>query len=86
MTLTGFYDWGQVKVNHDNSYSGASANNLLALQGAGLSVAWQSISNINLRATWARRIGSNPNPTTAGLDQDGTLHLNRYWLTASMSF
>ena len=86
LLLTVFYDWGQVRVDHDNSYDGASNPNLLTLQGGGLSVAWQTTSKVNLRATWARRMGSNPNATSAGLDQDGTLDLNRYWLTASMSF
>lgn len=86
LSLTGFYDWGQVKVNHDNNYDGAPTKNRLTLQGAGLSLGWQSTSKVNLRATWARRVGSNPNPTTAGLDQDGTLHMNRYWLSASVSF
>ena len=37
----------------------------------------------DFRATWARRIGDNPNPAATGNDQDGSLVSNRFWLTAS---
>ena len=57
-----------------------------SLKGAGLALAWQGNSGLNLRATWARRIGDNPNPTATGNDQDGSLVSNRFWLTASLPF
>jgi hypothetical protein len=38
------------------------------------------------KLTWARRDGSNPKPTQAGTDADGTRKLNRFWLTTSMPF
>lgn len=84
--LAGFYDWGQVHVNLENNYLGAVVRNQLTLKGAGLGLAWQSTSGLTLKATWARRIGENPYPTLAGKDQDGTLQVNRFWLTASASF
>jgi hypothetical protein len=34
----------------------------------------------------AHRIGSNPNPTSAGDDQDGSHITNRVWVQASMPF
>jgi hypothetical protein len=40
----------------------------------------------DFRATWARRIGDNPNPTATGNDQDGSLISNRFWLAASLPF
>jgi hypothetical protein len=49
-------------------------------------LAWVSTSGLSLKATWARRIGENPNPTLTGKDQDGTLQRNRFWLTASAAF
>ena len=86
LTLTGFYDWGQVHVNRDNHYAGAVVRNQLTLKGAGVGLTWLTHSGLSLKATWARRIGENPNPTAAGKDQDGTLQRDRFWLTASAAF
>jgi hypothetical protein len=33
----------------------------------------------------ANRLGQNPNPTSAGQDQDGSLIMNRFWLNASLA-
>jgi hemolysin activation/secretion protein len=82
--LTGFYDYGLVRVNHHNDTF--VDPNTIILKGAGLSLAWQPRVGLNLKATWAQRIGSNPNPTSTGMDQDGTLQENRFWLNASMAF
>ncbi len=60
--------------------------NTYSLQGAGLALAWQSSAGLNVKATLARRIGNNPNPTATGNDQDGSLTQNRFWLTASWTF
>ena len=84
--LSAFHDWGQVTVNHDNGFAGAPALNRYSLQGHGLALAWQAPAGLNLRITWARRQGANPNPTANGSDQDGSLELNRFWLTASLPF
>lgn len=86
LSLAAFYDWGQVTVNKDNSFTGAALKNELELQGAGLSLGWASPFAANFRLTWAHRIGSNPNPTSTGKDQDGTRDLNRFWFTSSLPF
>jgi hypothetical protein len=39
-----------------------------------------------LKATWAHRLGDNPNPTATGNDQDGSLLKNRFWLVATLAF
>jgi hypothetical protein len=52
----------------------------------GICVAWVASFGRNLKATLARRIGSNPEPTSTGDDQDGSLIKNRFWLQASMPF
>ncbi len=78
MTLSGFYDHGRVR-NDDGSPS-------YSLKGAGLAATWQASFGLNLKATWARRIGDNPNPAPNGDDQDGSLNKNRFWLSASQSF
>ncbi len=49
-------------------------------------MAWLAGFGLNLKATWARRIGDNPNPTLAGNDQDGSLTKNRFWLQAKLPF
>ena len=86
ITLTGFYDWGKVTVNHDNRFVGAAVLNDLSLRGAGIAMGWLAPAGVNLKATWARRIGDNPNPSATGQDQDGTLIQNRFWLQASLVF
>ncbi len=85
VTLTAFHDYGRVRVNKDNSLA-AAAPNLITLKGHGVSAAWQAPFGVQLKATWARREGSNPNPTSTGLDQDGSLIRNRVWVTASLAF
>lgn len=84
-TLAGFYDLGHVRVNKNNARL-QDPNNSITLKGVGLSVSWLADFGLNLKATWAHRIGSNPNPATSGDDQDGSLLKNRFWLQAAMPF
>ena len=86
ITLTGFFDYGRILVNHDNSYAGSPTPGGYSLKGAGLSATWQIESGPTLKAIWAHRIGSNPNPTSTGNDQDGSHLVDRVWLSASMLF
>jgi hemolysin activation/secretion protein len=83
---TGFFDWGTVRVNKNNDIAGAATPNTDQLKGAGVSIAWQASFGLGLKATFAHRIGSNPNPTATGADQDGSHIENRVWLQASMPF
>jgi hemolysin activation/secretion protein len=84
--LDGFYDWGHVTVNRNNSFSGAATINNYSLQGAGLALGWQGPFGFSAKATWAHRLGHNPSPTASGNDQDGSLVRNRVWLIAGLSF
>jgi hemolysin activation/secretion protein len=84
--LIGFYDWGSVRVNKDNAIAGAAALNRYALHGLGVSLGWTGNAGLSLKATLARRLGSNPNATSTGTDQDGTLDKQRLWLQASLPF
>ncbi len=90
MNLVGFYDHGRVTQNVNNSFAGAPALNSFALKGAGVALGWRYGSGLALQATYARRIGENPNPITTqvnqGADQDGTFNRDRIWLTASLAF
>ena len=81
-TASGFFDYGDVTVNRNNSYLGASSLNKYSLSGYGL---WlgssipskQGISTFRL--IWSHRLGNNPNAnSTTGADQDGTLIYNRF--------
>jgi len=81
--LTGFYDHGQISLA--KSPTGTGINDYV-LQGAGLTLLWQSGSYPTLKMTWAHRIGDNPNQTATGFDQDGSLTKNRFWLSASIPF
>jgi hypothetical protein len=51
---------------------------------------WRNSSGTSVQTTYARRVGSNPNAITTeanrGADQDGSLHIHRFWLTASQAF
>ena len=93
-TLTGFYDHGHVKAYKNNAYAdgsgslnAGSAPNHITLKGYGLSVAWNSLTGTEVRATLARRIGTSPIASAGtGADSDGTLKLNRVWLNATFSF
>jgi hypothetical protein len=76
----------KVRENVDDDFPGAATPNSYNLKGHGLSLAWLAHSRLNLTATWAHRNGSNPNPTTTGKDQDGSLDKNRWWFSASVAF
>jgi hemolysin activation/secretion protein len=84
--VVGFFDWGSVRVNKDNDFVGAGSPNTIDLKGAGLSVGWAARFGLGLKATVARRIGTNPNPTSTGDDQDGSHVENRIWVQATMPF
>lgn len=87
VVLAGFYDIGSVRTNVDNDYRGAPTLNRYSLKGGGISANWSLDKNMSVRASWARRTGRNPNANIeTGKDQDGSLVLNRVWLSASVSF
>ncbi len=58
----------------------------LHLRGGGLNLTWQGPSGVTAKATWSRRIGSNPKPTPQGTDADGTLRMNRFWVSVNIAF
>ena len=84
--VVGFFDWGSVRINKDNDFVGAASPNTVDLKGAGLSVGWAASFGLSLKATVARSIGTNPNPTSTDDDQDGSHVENRVWVQATMPF
>jgi hemolysin activation/secretion protein len=83
---TGFFDWGDVRVNERNDIAGSASPNTIELKGAGVSASWVARFGLSVRITVAHRIGSNPDPTSTGTDQDGSLIMNRIWAQVSMPF
>jgi hemolysin activation/secretion protein len=81
--LSAFADFGRITTLA--AVSGQQEASL-RLRGHGLSASWQGGSGLLLKATWARRDGRNPMPTAKGTDGDGTLRLNRLWLSANFAF
>jgi len=57
------------------------------ISGAGVSTSWSTPLGFSLQATYARRIGDNPNPDlNTGFDSDGTLEKNRWWIVLARTF
>lgn len=81
-----FYDWGQIHQMQDPNFPGSPALNSYTLKGFGASVGYTTPSGMQIKGTWARRIGSNPNPTQTGMDQDGTYDRNRFWVQLMVPF
>ena len=85
VTLTGFYDWGHVDELHNPNENNPSLKNSYDLKGFGLSAGYNFSNGVSVKATWATREGSNPNPKIpSGLDQDGSRDRNRFWLQLSI--
>ena len=97
-TVSAFMDDGYIKQYKHNAKVSDPAVPLTAdnspneyfLRGIGASVAWNGPYNTTLKATYAHRIGDNPNPsitdTGAVHDQDGVLRRNIFWLNGSIAF
>lgn len=81
--VTAFSDMGRVVSLPATSSDQQTA---LKLRGHGLSASWQGPMGLVSKLTWSRRSGQNPKPTLTGNDSDGTLKLNRMWLSATMPF
>ena len=87
LQVTGFYDQGAVTQSHNADYTGAPLANTGTLKGVGVGVNWSQAGKWNVRAALAHRLGDNPFATVAtGADGDGSLELNRLWLSAVVYF
>lgn len=87
--LVGFIDTGWVKL-HTNNWAGAvisaSGKNdyWLSAGGVGLNIGKDGL--YNLRATYARTIGSNDGRTTTGKNSDNRSDNDRFWLQSIVWF
>jgi hemolysin activation/secretion protein len=90
LRVFGFYDTGTISLHKEpwNSLQAGSsgARNSYSLHGTGIGVAFAKNDRFSLRATYARKVGNNPNPTASGTDGDGTNDGYRVWVQAGVSF
>lgn len=90
ISLAGFYDYGEIKLYQDNDFEENTEPNGYILKGYGLWLGTEyamSDSLFGLRLTWARRHGENPGRRAdSGLDQDGTLDKDRFWVDAYLRY
>jgi hemolysin activation/secretion protein len=87
LNLGAFYDYGRVKVNHDNNLSSPANPNSLGLQAYGFAVNWQFKPTVDLKTTLSRRICSNPLAVNYnGNDSDGTVKQTRLWVSVTVAF
>lgn len=82
LIVKALYDWGWVG-KRDPTTIGPSE---YELSGAGVNLAWGAPLGFSLQATYARRFGENPNPSPTGMDQDGSLEEDRFWVVLGRSF
>lgn len=78
--ITPFYDQGRVQKRIVDELSDYE------LKGVGVSTTWTGPEGWVAKATYARRIGHNPNAADNGKDQDGSLRKDRVWLSLNRSF
>lgn len=84
-TVAAFYDTGTINVQKDprpgNIQIGNVPVNHYSLSGAGLSARWQVFSNLSVKATWAKPIGTNKGAlNNSEQDED------RFWLQVGLVF
>lgn len=82
LTFSVFSDLGRLVSISSN----AGPESVMWIRGHGLGAIWQGPIGSVTKLMWSRRDGSNPRPTLAGNDGDGTLRINRFWLTTSIAF
>lgn len=85
LQLALFYDEGRAQTWKFN-LSSNNVDNQYTLRGVGVSAAWQGPSGIQIKATWAQRMGALSTSVSNYLAQNGGLDRNRFWLNASVPF
>lgn len=88
LELSGFYDWGRVRLHRsgDQVIDSATGLNLYSLSGLGLGLGLVHSGAYRLNLVWARPLGSNPGRSTAGNNSDGKPSASRVLLSLSLEF
>ena len=85
-TLTGFYDYASIQTFKNSNTLGAPLDNSYSLKGIGTSIGWTSQVGLNLKATWARQIGSLPVSVFQLINSSSGKCCSRIWLNAAYYF
>ena len=81
-----FYDYGHVQVNPNNAYAVKGDLNSYDQKGVGLSVGMQLLAGVDIKTTWAKRVGTDSNLSSTGTYQNGSTGSTQLWLTAIVGF
>jgi hemolysin activation/secretion protein len=83
-----FYDIGEIKQHHHlytNWQGASSAENSYLLKAVGVNMSY-NYGTWSAKATVGWKDGKNPNPTTNGMDNDGTNRDPRVWVQLMKTF
>ncbi len=88
LELSGFYDWGRIRVHQsrDQVIDSATGLNSYSLSGVGLALSLAQPGDWNLALTWAYALGSNPGRSTTGTNSDGKASRSRLLLALKVDF
>ena len=88
LEMSGFYDWGRIRVHHsgDQVIDSATGRNTYTLSGVGLGLNLTQPRAWGLALTWARALGSNPGRSTDGNNSDGKASRSRLLLALNVEF
>lgn len=88
LELSGFYDWGRIRVHQsgDQVIDSATGLNTYSLSGAGLGLSWVRPGDWRLDLTWARALGTNPGRSADGNNSDGKASRSRLLLALNVEF
>lgn len=88
LELSGFYDWGRIRVHHsgDQLIDSASGLNQYSLSGVGLGLNVSQPGAWSLAVTWARALGRNPGRSTDGNNSDGKAGRSRVLMVLNIDY
>lgn len=87
-SVFGFTDVGGIQLSRtpwDTQIATGKPNNY-QLRGMGMGASINPAQRATFKLMWARKIGSNPNPTAALTDSDGSQSNSRIWLLGTYKF
>jgi hemolysin activation/secretion protein len=88
LELSGFYDWGRIRVHHsgDQLIDSASGLNRYSLSGVGLGLNLSQPGAWSLALTWAQALGRNPGRSTDGNNSDGKAGRSRVLMVLNVDY
>lgn len=80
-----FYDEARAQTWKSNPASNNVANHY-SLRGVGVGLNWMGPAGLQIKTTWAHRLGQPRDSVSSALAQSGGLDRHRFWLNASVPF